>query len=381
MNQGGLKVLMISGDRNITVPHSTVAARMVEYGALVEELHIVVMCDASHGLKEGQIGSNVWFYPTNSAAHFLRPFDAASRGKRIVFEKKFVRGQSLITADSIEGGWAGRKIKRKWRLPLEVQLHTNPFSPYYTGFQNRVRKFLAGGVFRAADTVRVVSEELKRELGALTSTQINVLPMCVDQEAIEAAPIRFDVRATYGWRFALLSVARLAPEKNISLALEALSIVRKQFPDTGLVLVGSGPEERRLTALAKKLHLGGAVQFAGWQTELGSFYKTANVFLQTSFFEGYGLALVEAGLSGLPVVTTAVGLAAELEDGKDAYIINDPHRADILAERIIDLLEHNQKRENLRLNLKHTLESKLLKKAEYLERMRAMWEQTARTIL
>src|SRR3989344_683014 len=129
MNFGGLKVLMISSDRNIAAHGSSAGSRMVEYGGLVEELHIVLLSDSSHGLKEVQIGKNVWVYPTNSITSALRPLGAARLGKKIVFDKKFVRGKSLITADSIECGWAGLKVKSKWRIPLEVQVHTDHFSP------------------------------------------------------------------------------------------------------------------------------------------------------------------------------------------------------------------------------------------------------------
>ena len=109
---------------------------------------------------------------------------------------------------------------------------------------------------------------------------------------------------------------------------------------------------------------------------MASFYKTANAFIQTSFYEGYGLALVEAGLSGLPVVTTPVGIATELENGKDAYIF--PHdRPDMFAAGIVDLIENNEKRENLRVNLKHTLDARLLSKEDYMAKIRDNWEKTA----
>jgi glycosyltransferase involved in cell wall biosynthesis len=378
MQGGGLKVLMISGDRNILVPGSAVATRMQEYGALVEELHIIVMADAAHGLKETKLGNNVWVYPTSASVSFLRPLSAARLGKKLVLEKKFVRGQSLITADSIEAGWAGMSIKYRWRLPLEVQLHTNIFSSFFSGFQNKVRQFFAGSVLSSADGVRVVSEELKARISPLTQASVTVLPIYVDPTPIENAPITFDLHARYGWQFVLLMVCRLAPEKNIPLALETLVLVRQQFPDTGLVIVGSGSEEVALRAKARKLGLNGFVEFAGWQTELASFYKTANVFLQTSYFEGYGLALVEAGLSGLPVVTTPVGLARELESGKDAYVL-EPQAA-LFAAVIVDLLEHNQKRENLRFNLKQTLDMKLVSQEAYLSQLKTTWENTSRHI-
>ncbi len=379
MNFGGLKVLMVSSDRNMLTLGSPVSERMKEYGALVEELHIVLLSDSAHKLKDTQLASNVWVYPTNSLSSVLRPLGAARLGKKIVFEKKFVRGQSLITADSMECGWAGMKVKKKWRIPLEVQMHTNIFSPYFSGFQNNVRKMFARSIIANADSVRVVSEDLKAKIRPLTSAEINVLPIYVDKEKLENSRISFDLHARYPWHFILLMVSRLAPEKNISFVFEVLARVREKFPDTGLVIVGSGPEEEKLKSLVKKLKLEGAVEFVGWQNDLTSFYKTANCFIQTSYFEGYGLSLVEAGLSGLPVVTTAVGIAQELEHGKDAYIYPSGN-PELFAMGIVDLIENNQKRENLRLNLKKTLDAKLLSKEDYMAQMKRGWEETSQKI-
>jgi len=243
----GLKVLMISSDRKILEEGSAVSERMKEYGALVEELHIVLLSDAQHGLKDKQLSKNVWVYPTNSLIHFLRPLSAARVGKRIIFDKKFVRGKSVITTDSIECGWAGMRIKKKWRIPLEVQLHTDPFSPYFSGFQNTVRKFFARTVLAKADSVRVVSGNIKSQItNHKLNSKVSVLPIYVDREKIENAKITFDLHARYPWHFILLAVSRLAPEKNLSLAINALAFIRERFPDTGLVIVGSGPEEKVL---------------------------------------------------------------------------------------------------------------------------------------
>lgn len=371
--------MMISTDRNILAPGSAVSARMKEYGQLVEELHIVLLSDGTHGLKDTQLDKNVWVYPTNSSSRWFRSRSAARIGKRIVLDKKFVRGKSVITAqDPFECGLAGLKIKNKWRLPLEVQLHTDPFSPYFTGFLNSIRKYMARRVLRRADTLRVVTASLGDEITkrfSIAKNKIAVLPIYVDQKSIEEGKISFDLHARFGWHFIMLVVARLTQEKNVSLALEVLAKIRTQFPDAGLVIVGAGPEEGNLKALAKKLTIDSNIAFAGWQENVTSYYRTANLFLQTSLFEGYGLALVEAGLSGLPVVTTAVGLAGELIDGQDAYIC--PANADYMANATADLIENNSKREMFRLNLKRTLESKLISKEEYLKRLRQGWEKTA----
>lgn len=343
---------------------SAVSERVKEYGSLVGELHVIVLAKKSLGLKEMQVAQNVWAYPSNSWTRWLYAYDATGLGKRIVYEKKFVRGSSLITAqDPFECGWAGLQVKKKWRLPLEVQIHTDFKSPYFSGFLNNIRKVIARTVLAKADSVR----------------DVKTLPIYVDKEKIENAPIKFDLHTLYPWHFIILVVARLSPEKNLGLALEILHQVREKYQSVGLVIVGSGPEEKSLKLKVKSLKLNGVVEFVGWQSELASYYKTANLFLQTSLFEGYGLSLVEAGLSGLPAITTPVGIAQELEHGKDIYMY-PATRPDLFASSIIELIESNQKRENLRFNLKHALESKLLSKEEYLRRIKENWEKTAKKI-
>src|SRR3989338_6524026 len=379
----GLKVLMISSDMKILEEGSAVSERMKEYGALVEELHIVLLSDARHGLKDKQLPNNVWVYTTNSSINFLRPIDACRLGKKIVFDSKFVRGKSIITVqDPFECGWVGMRIKRKWRIPLEVQLHTDPFSPYFSGFLNSIRKTIARKVLHHADSIRVVTEGLKSKISKqlkIENSKLKILPIYVDKKKIEEGRVAFDLHARYGWHFILLAVSRLSPEKNLGLAIRTLKPVRERFKDTGLVIVGSGQEENHLKALVKKLKLDGAVEFVGWQNDLASFYKTANVFVQTSFFEGYGLSLIEAGLYGLPIITTPVGIAQELEHGKDAFIypVGNP---ELFAQGVVDLIENNYKRENLRTNMKHTLEIKLMSRTDYMTQIKDGWVSTAANI-
>jgi len=66
----------------------------------------------------------------------------------------------------------------------------------------------------------------------------------------------------------------------------------------------------------KKLKIDKSVVFEPWQNDLISYYKTANLFLVTSNYEGYGMTIVEAIASHCPVVSTDVGIAKEiLQDG------------------------------------------------------------------
>ncbi len=376
-----IKVLDINLDRKVFESGSAAEARMIEYGKLFEELHILTLTRKSMGFEDKKIAQNVWAYSTNSGSKLGMVFDAIRMGKRIVFEKKFVRGLSVITAqDPFETGFVGMRIKNKWRIPLHIQLHTDPFSPFFSGFLNSIRKRMARSVLKKANGVRVVSESLAVEVlkkFALDQEKMMVLPIYTEPSRIENEQVKFDLHARFGWNFILLAVSRLTVEKNIPMMLNVFKKLIGFFPNIGLVIVGDGPEKNSLESLVKSLKLENNVAFVGWQEDLASYYKTANMFIQTSNFEGYGLSLVEAGLSGLPVVTTAVGIANDLENGKDAYVC-PPGNEEYMFKAVYDLVENNSKREELKIRIKHTLESKLLSKVDYMEKYKTMLEKASK---
>lgn len=345
---------MISTDRAILTPGSAVSERMKEYGNLVDRLDIVLLSDKRHGLKDTQLSEGVSVYPTNSFNKFLRSFDAVDIGEKIA--------PDIITAqDPFECGWAGLKLKNEKHIPLEVQLHTNPFSPQFGGLLNLVRKMMAKSVYKEADAIRVVLGSVKQELvkRGINEQKISVLPIYIDRRRIDGEP-KFDLHEKYGFKNVVLAVSRISAEKNIGLAIEAVS----QIPDTGLIVVGDGPER-------KKFNESGKVKFAGWQESLSSFYKTADIFIQTSDFEGYGLSLVEAGLSGLPVVSTPVGVANDLEN------ISIGKTSDEFKTKISELLENRERARAIGRSLQAELEAVVLTKESYLVRLKENWQKLA----
>jgi len=128
-----LKILMIGSDRKLFEDNSAVIERIKEYGKLVSELHIIVFARKSLNLKEKQIASNVWIYPTNSVSRWFYPLDAIKIGKKI-------NATMITTQDPFECGWAGLRLKKILKIPLEAQLHTDPSSEQFSGFLNFVRK-------------------------------------------------------------------------------------------------------------------------------------------------------------------------------------------------------------------------------------------------
>lgn len=286
-----MKLLMISNDKKILDPHSAVAKRQIEYAKNYEEVHILI-----RGKKqELHLGSNVWVY--------CRPW--RYNLARFLIEKK---GITHVTCqDPFENGLIGVLLKKRHTIHLELQVHTDIGSPYFQreNIKNRIRTYLAKYTLSYADNVRVVSERIKEYVSKYTN-KIEVRPIHVDVEKIKNAPAIPHEKKT------ILCVSRLEKEKRVDWVIEAM----KHIKDGQLKVVGDGSERTHLENLAKGL----PVTFYGWQNDTTQFYKSADIFVNTSLYEGYGMTLVEAQAAGLKILSTDVGIAKEV----GAIIISSP---------------------------------------------------------
>jgi glycosyltransferase involved in cell wall biosynthesis len=135
------------------------------------------------------------------------------------------------------------------------------------------------------------------------------------------------------------STARLHAKNDLSALLQAFARVSARRPGTRLLLVGRGPEEARLRALATSLGISAAVQFAGEQAEVGSYLHRMDVYAQSSVAEGMPNSVLEAMATGLPVVATSVGGTPEVVvDGETGLLVPSRDPA-ALADALLKLLE------------------------------------------
>lgn len=117
------------------------------------------------------------------------------------------------------------------------------------------------------------------------------------------------------------SVGYLHPVKGHDVALRALArLAPAQRPI--LVIAGEGPDRAILEALAGTLSIGGRVRFLGFRTDMARVYRTADIVVQASRAEGFGLAAAEAGYLARPVVASCVGgLPEVVEDGVSGLLV------------------------------------------------------------
>ena len=112
----------------------------------------------------------------------------------------------------------------------------------------------------------------------------------------------------------ILFVGRLHPVKGVQYLLKAMKIVRISEPSARLVLIGDGEERDNLEYLTDTIGIRGCVIFVGRipferTSEIADYMCQADMFVLPSLSEGFGLVILEAMASGLPIVATRVGVS------------------------------------------------------------------------
>lgn len=250
------------------------------------------------------------------------------------------KAYDLITVqDPYFLGLMGLFLSRRFRVPLEIQVHG---LEKFIGFRKRIAAF----VLQRADKIRVVSERLKKQLTTnyqLPITKLYVLPIYTQL----SAPARTRKQKAVPYPFIFLSVGRLVPVKNVSLQIRALAKVAAEVPQVRLRIVGDGPERANLELAASSLKPAASVVFEGEQKEVGRFYEEANAFLLTSDSEGWGLTVLEAAAYRLPIIMTDVGLAREvIVNGESGFVIPTGDE-DELARAMKELIDKPELRARL----------------------------------
>ena len=333
--QEPLRILMFGTDHNVFKPGSDVRIRMLEYARLFDHLSVVVLTPRGYHVEMPT--ENLSLHPTNSLFFFLRPFDAFFIGSRIIRQNGIT---VLSVQDPAESGFAGWLLKKRFGISLNIQLHSDFLSPFFkrNSYKEFIRFLLARLLLPSGDSFRVVSQRIKDSLIAtfgIQPSKITVLPIYVDRKATLREPPVFALHDKYPqFDFIILMVSRLFREKNIKLALLAFRETLRQFPKTGLIIVGDGPERKNLEFRIQNLELSNHIRFEGWQDDLAFYYKGADLYLLTSNFEGYGRSVVEAVSAGLPVVMTDVGVAGELICDHETGRVVPPRNVEALSNAI-----------------------------------------------
>lgn len=153
----------------------------------------------------------------------------------------------------------------------------------------------------------------------------------------------------------ILSVGRLAPQKNHDRLIEAFARFHSSYSEYVLLIVGEGQERKKLENLIKKFKLNNTCFLVGEQKLIDKYYYAADFYVSTSRIEGFSNSALEALACGLPVALTDTGGTIELlQENVNGYLIPE-RKIEVICETLIKMTTFNTDKEH-KLNISHTVD-------------------------
>ena len=168
-------------------------------------------------------------------------------------------------------------------------------------------------LFAKADAITVPSPYLQDFFDSLGITA-RVIPNIVSLPSVERRPVAQR----------LLVNRILSPVYRIDVAIRALAALAETFPKITLAIAGDGPQRPELEALVRQLHIEDRVFFLGAldRLHMAREYARASLFVNPSGVDNTPNCVIEALLTGVPIVSTNVGgIPRMLTDGQDALLV------------------------------------------------------------
>lgn len=141
----------------------------------------------------------------------------------------------------------------------------------------------------------------------------------------------------------IATIARLEPQKRIDRAIFAFKELLNQVPDAKFHIYGDGPLHRDISNLIEKLGVDHAVTLAGYDANARERLNDVVCYWNTSNYEGYPLATLEAMSQGCPVVAYDVkyGLREQIKDGYNGFLIKEDD-IETFVERTISIMQDRE---------------------------------------
>jgi len=205
---------------------------------------------------------------------------------------------------------------------------------------------------KKAEKVITISENTKKDVIEQTNTvpsKIKSILLGVDKIFLDKKNSRdkkvldkYNIKKPY-----ILFVGMLEPRKNIKGLIEAFYLVQNKH-DNDLIIVGKkGWMYQDIFKLVKKLKLEGEVIFTGYlpDEDLPSLYSNATCFVYPSFYEGFGIPIVEAMACGCPVITSNNSSMREVA-GEAAILVN-PYNVEEIKDAIEKVIYNPKEKKRL----------------------------------
>lgn len=241
---------------------------------------------------------------------FLAPYKAWKLNAKIKFDALWV-----IMAHAAGPAGAIFNLLNP-RIPIILTLQEGD-PPEYIEKKLKPLWLLFIRIFKKASIIQTISSFLATWAKKLNpQANIKIIPNGVDVKKFSTKPKEWELDELKNKLqkkpedIYLITTSRLVKKNGLDSVIESLPLMVK---NVSFIIIGSGPEEKNLKNLAKKLKVENRVKFIGQikQEEIVKFLYIADIFIRPSHSEGMGNSFIEAMAAGLPVVATQEGGIAD----------------------------------------------------------------------
>lgn len=218
-------------------------------------------------------------------------------------------------------------------------------------------KNLIPGSIRRADKVIAVSEFTKNEIIKYYKTdpgKIEVVYNAVGEDFLKSdysGSELFEIRKKYNLpEEFILYIGTLQPRKNIPILIQSFARIKEKIPEVKLVLAGNRNAHNfddDIDNKIEELKISGSIIFPGFvdEEDKSALFQLAKAFVFPSLYEGFGIPILEAFASRVPVLTSDIPVHNEII--QNAAVFFDPESLDDLSEKLYNSLVNQNLRDNL----------------------------------
>ncbi len=262
---------------------------------------------------------------------------------RLFREEKVALVQTHLTYANILGSLAAHAAG----IPVIATLHSIAVRK---GWKARVLKWIEDYVLRRYATRILAVGQVVADLnkGSYGRRKVDVIPNGIPKpifpQVKEREALRREITGNHGTNPIVITVGRFSRAKGYEDMIEAFRLLQQRAANPKLVMVGSGTTVDSIKEQISDLHLGQSIILTGEREDIPSLLALSDVYASSSHREGLPLALLEAMMAGLPVVATSVGDIPNVVTEETGVVV-PPHRPELLADALEDLLKNPKKRE------------------------------------
>ncbi len=218
------------------------------------------------------------------------------------YVERFGKPDLIHAHNSLWAGYAAAKAAKRYRVPYVITEHASDF---IMGTVPYTAKRYVSSVLARANAVVSVSQGLADAMRVYCGgREIKIVPNVVNTDFFSLSPIRSERPP-----FVFLGIAHLVDCKGIHILINAFAKKFKDSHDVRLEIGGTGPQRQELEVLCKRLGIEDRVNFLGplSREQVKEAMWRAHAFVLPSFHETFGVVLIEAMSTGLPVIATHCG--------------------------------------------------------------------------